>query len=136
MDPLVCDMSDPGGRTPHLRHLGAYSDLVAAAEAAAETAAAERARPPLDPATVRRLIGFDVDPGPADPRVDGRWSADGVDGEEVSWSVGYGPRTRAWLLRPAGSTGSTGSTGQLPGVVALHSHDGLQGARRGPRTRP
>ncbi len=41
-------------------------------------------------------------------------------GEEVSWSVGYGPRTRAWLFRPAGVQDA------LPGVMALHDHSGFK----------
>lgn len=32
---------------------------------------------------------------PGDARLERSWRADGVDGEEVSWSVGYGPRTHA-----------------------------------------
>jgi dienelactone hydrolase len=55
--------------------------------------------------------------GPAQVRVERTWQADGVAGEEVSYSVGYGPRTWAWLLKPAGHAG------RLPGVLALHSHD-------------
>src|SRR5262249_3522166 len=57
---------------------------------------------------------------PLDVRADARWSRDGVDGEEVSWSVGYGPRTRARFLRPAGVAQP------LPGVLALHGHDGYK----------
>jgi dienelactone hydrolase len=37
----------------------------------------------------------------------------------VSWSVGYGPRTFAYLLRPVGPNKP------LPGVVALHDHGGF-----------
>ncbi len=54
---------------------------------------------------------------PLDARVERTWERDGVAGEEVSWSVGFGPRTRAWLLRPAAATGP------LPGALALHGHD-------------
>ncbi|HLU33357.1 MAG TPA: hypothetical protein VKZ74_04960 [Natronosporangium sp.] len=93
-------------------HLGPYRDLVDFAAAQVERPGGE-----LDPAAVRRLIGFDTDGDPLDARVDARWSRDGVDGEEVSWWVGYGPRTRARFLRPAGATGA------LPGVLALHGHD-------------
>jgi dienelactone hydrolase len=39
-----------------------------------------------------------------------------VIGEEVSWSVGYGPRTHAYVLKPANAKGP------LPGIVALHDH--------------
>src|SRR4051794_33821894 len=81
---------------------------------------ARPARSPLTPDVVRALIGFDRDDEPAGARVEARWSRDGIDGEEVSWSVGYGPRTRAYLLRPAGATGP------LPGVLALHGHDGYK----------
>jgi dienelactone hydrolase len=49
-------------------------------------------------------------------RVERSWRADGVDGEEVSWSVGFGPRTHAWILKPAEARGP------LPGVIALHDH--------------
>ncbi|TDO52596.1 hypothetical protein EV643_102435 [Kribbella sp. VKM Ac-2527] len=55
---------------------------------------------------------------PADLRVERRWTRDGIVGEELSYSVGFGPRTVAWLLRPAGATRP------LPGVLALHGHDG------------
>jgi dienelactone hydrolase len=53
-------------------------------------------------------------------RVDRTWTRDGVDGQALSWSVGYGPRTEAWLLRPAGVDGP------LPGVLALHDHGGFK----------
>jgi dienelactone hydrolase len=100
--------------TVRYEQLAEYSDLVAVADSFAV------ARPGLDSATVRRIIGFDRDGQPDDPRVEARWSRDGVDGEEVSWSVGYGPRTRAWFLRPSAASGP------LPGVLALHSHDGYK----------
>ena len=41
-------------------------------------------------------------------------------GEAVSWSVGYGPRTEAWILKPAGISA------RLPGIVALHDHGGFK----------
>jgi dienelactone hydrolase len=68
---------------------------------------------------VRTLIGSSGDSEPLTPEQGERWTRDGVSGEEVSWSVGYGPRTQAWLLRPADVTG------RLPGVLALHGHDGF-----------
>jgi dienelactone hydrolase len=97
-------------------HLGPFSDLVAAA----------RALRPLFPSApsgletrrrAREVLRFTV--GEEQPRnvsTERNWRADGVDGVEISWSVGFGPRTRAWILKPAGSSGS------LPGVVALHDH--------------
>jgi dienelactone hydrolase len=66
---------------------------------------------------LRRLLGFTAGGGKAESvRTEGRWEYDGVAGEELSWSVGYGPRTRAWLLKPLGVTD------RLPGVLALHDH--------------
>ncbi|MFF2245458.1 dienelactone hydrolase family protein [Arthrobacter sp. NPDC058130] len=51
---------------------------------------------------------------------------DGVTISRVSWQLGFGPRTRAWFLRPAGASGP------LPGVLALHCHAGIKsvGAER------
>jgi dienelactone hydrolase len=49
-------------------------------------------------------------------RMESQWGKDGVIGEEVSWSVGYGPRTHAYVLKPANAMGP------LPGIVALHDH--------------
>ena len=73
--------------------------------------------PALTGAQVRSLVGFAGDGDRSLPRVGRRWERDGVAGEEVSWSVGYGPRTRAWLLRPAAAVEP------LPGLLALHGHD-------------
>lgn len=44
------------------------------------------------------------------------WIRDGVRGEALSWSVGFGPRTEAWLFTPVGAAG------KLPALVALHDH--------------
>lgn len=61
---------------------------------------------------------------------------DDVEVRGLSWSVGYGPTTRAWLLRPARETAV------LPGVLAMHCHGGVRsvGAESmldlGSRTRP
>ena len=45
---------------------------------------------------------------------------DGVTTSRVSWQLGFGPRTRAWFLRPAGATGP------LPGILGLHCHAGIK----------
>jgi dienelactone hydrolase len=50
---------------------------------------------------------------------DGR-TIDGVTVRRLRWSVGYGPDTTAWLLRPAGEEGL------LPGVLGLHCHGGIR----------
>lgn len=57
---------------------------------------------------------------PADVRVESSWVAGGdLAGEVVSWDLGYGPRTQAYVLRPARGDGP------WPGVVALHCHGGF-----------
>lgn len=101
---------------PFYSHLGPFSDLVATAKAVQ----------PLFPIAppgeetrrqAREVLGFRVDEErPDDPRLEQAWDADGVEGEEISWSVGYGPRTHAWVLKPKGAKGP------LPGVVGLHDH--------------
>lgn len=54
------------------------------------------------------------------PEVTVHWEEtyDGATTSELSWQLGFGPRTTGWLVRPAGSSGS------LPGVLALHCHGG------------
>ena len=44
----------------------------------------------------------------------------GVVIRRLSWSVGYGPDTTAWLLHPAGVRRS------LPGVLGMHCHGGIR----------
>lgn len=56
----------------------------------------------------------------ADVKVEGEWTRDGLDGLELTWETGYGPRTEAWLLRPAGEDAV------LPGVLALFEHGGVK----------
>lgn len=102
------------------RHLGTYSDLVEAA----------RQHHPLYPLAkpgaetqqrVREVIGWCDRPAqPWDVQVDRRWEANGLSGEEISWWVGYGPRTKAWLFKPSGAAGA------LPAVLALHDHGGFK----------
>ncbi|WP_167524875.1 dienelactone hydrolase family protein [Micromonospora taraxaci] len=57
---------------------------------------------------------------PIDPRVERTWVRDGIRGEEISWDVGFGPRTLAWLLRP------DHAATELPGVLALHDHGDIK----------
>ena len=100
----------------HYRHLGIFSDWVTAA----------RQKQPLYPVAIpgqqtqdliREALGFcHGDEKPLDVKVESQWERDGVFGEEVSWSVGYGPRTHAYVLKP------TKANGPLPGIVALHDH--------------
>ncbi len=104
----------------NLLHLGAYSDWFAVAKRQAELypvapPGAETQR------LIRETLGFSrIDPVAADVRIEATWERDGLLGQEISWSVGYGPKTRAWLLKPAHIERP------LPGVLALHGHDGMK----------
>jgi dienelactone hydrolase len=98
-------------------HLGPFGGLVAAAKAVrplfgkAPVAGAETQR------EAKESLRFTMaDEQPQDIRSGRSWSADGVHGEEVSWSVGFGPRTEGFVLKPA-----EGGE-RLPGIIALHDH--------------
>src|ERR1700739_4216668 len=70
---------------------------------------------------IRTLLGFSNAPPVAEHVcIENTWKRDGLTGEAISWSVGYGPRTQAWLLRPERTDEP------LPGVLALHGHDGFK----------
>ncbi|MBI4023630.1 MAG: hypothetical protein HY360_01530 [Verrucomicrobia bacterium] len=98
------------------QHLGPFSDLVGAADRTGKLYPI--AKPGKKTRQLfRRLLAFSPGPEAArDVKIERRWTRDGVAGEEISWWVGYGPRTKAWLLRPIGASG------KLPGIVALHDH--------------
>ena len=102
--------------TEHYQHLGIFSDWVDAAHRQQDlypTAAPGQATREL----IRETLGFcHADESPADVRIEREWQKDGLIGQEVSWSVGYGPRTHAFLFKPANATKP------LPGIVALHDH--------------
>lgn len=104
----------------HFAHLGSYSDLVSFARE-------HHAGTPwsledgTSPAAVRSVLGFHSGgEAPGEVTTVDSWERDGVRGEEVSWSLGYGPPTHAYVLRPSASSGP------LPGVVALHAHEGFK----------
>jgi dienelactone hydrolase len=101
-------------------HLGIYSDWVEAAKRQAAlypfAAPSEETR-----RQVRNILGFNNTPPVAQQvRVEDSWKRHGLSGEAISWSVGYGPRTQAWFLRPEGTDKP------LPGILALHGHDGFK----------
>src|SRR3972149_7116530 len=102
------------------QHLGIYSDWV-------ENARRQGLVLPLaipGSATqqkVREVLGYCNAPEiPLDVRGEQAWEREGISGERITWSVGYGPPTKAYLLMPADATGP------LPGVVALHDHGGFK----------
>ncbi|MBN1887572.1 MAG: hypothetical protein JW850_06265 [Thermoflexales bacterium] len=104
----------------HYQHLGIFSDWVEEA----------RRQGPLFPLAapgaetqrrVREVLGFCAGPEmPLGVRVEQEWERDGLIGQEISWSVGYGPRTAAYALKPVGVNRP------LPGIVALHDHGGFK----------
>ncbi|MEU4190510.1 hypothetical protein AB0E69_01325 [Kribbella sp. NPDC026611] len=101
-------------------HLGVYSDWI---DHAAAPAARSGSLPA--PETVQQAVQAMVATAgavnyPEDVRVERRWTADGLAGEEISYDVGFGPRTHAYVLKPANADGP------LPGVVAMHGHDGFK----------
>ena len=75
--------------------------------------------------TVAGLLGVPEPPQPPAVRIVDDWQSDGVQGQVLEWTNGFGPPTRAWLLRPA-----DGPSG--PGLLGLHCHAGVKsvGAER------
>jgi dienelactone hydrolase len=79
----------------------------------------------LPPQRLRNMVleVLETAAGPTEPpvaTVQRRWEQDGARGELLSWDLGYGPPTEAYLLTP------TTAAGPLPGVVALHCHSGFK----------
>ena len=70
--------------------------------------------------TLARVLGLRRIFVVTDVREEQRHVRAGIEIRRLRWSVGYGPDTQAWLLRPAGQAGT------LPGVLALHSHGGVR----------
>lgn len=102
--------------TTHYQHLGVFSDWVAAANRQ-QPLFPGAAPGPATQARVREVLGFcHAEERPLDVRVEQRWQSDDLLGEEISWSVGFGPRTHAYVIKPEKATGP------LPGIVALHDH--------------
>ena len=99
-----------------LRHLGPYSDIVSVAKVRRPLFGSGLVNAEIRK-RLKKMLAFTLNnEQPADMREGARWTADGVDGAQVSWSVGYGPRTEGWVLKPHGASG------RLPGVLALHDH--------------
>jgi len=104
----------------YYRDLDVFSDLVDAARRS------HPVHPVAEPGEVThqkvmQTLSFTPGPDmPTDVKVEKTWKKDGLVGELITWSVGYGPRTESWLLKPENATGA------LPGVIALHDHGGFK----------
>ena len=93
-------------------HLGPFSELVAMAQQQRKLFPKEF----LDHDKARELLGFALNVREAaDVQILRHWHSDGLEGEPLSWSVGFGPRTEAFFLKPSGAE-------RLPGIVALYDH--------------
>jgi len=104
----------------HYQHLGIFSDWVSAARQ--QGPLYPNAAPgPATQTLLRHSLGFcGRDETPRDVAIESEWQQDGVAGQKISWSVGFGPRTHAYLLKPAHASGP------LPGMLALHDHSGFK----------
>ena len=72
------------------------------------------------PPDLAAVLGLPRRPPPPRVREEGSRRVGDVEVSALSWDVGFGPRTRAFLLRPAGADGV------LPGVLGLHCHGGVK----------
>ena len=95
--------------------IAGYEDWPAAVRSAEPYVGADSAGKALG-----RLLGLRRLGGRPTVLDDGSWRQDGVLIRRLRWSVGYGPDTTAWLLRPAGVGRS------LPGVLGMHCHGGVR----------
>jgi dienelactone hydrolase len=106
--------------TTNYSHLGEFSDWVD--EAKRQQSLFSSMVPGVETRQfIRELMGFSAGlEQPQDLRLERSWVKDGLEGQALSWSVGFGPRTSAWALKPAGAKG------RLPVVLGLHDHDGFK----------
>ena len=100
----------------YYQHLGIFSDLVSKARQQ------QSLYPIADPGQqtqtlIHDILGFNhADENPVGVKIEREWEKDGLIGQEISWSVGYGPHTHAYILKPANANKP------LPGIAALHDH--------------
>jgi dienelactone hydrolase len=90
--------------------IGGYEDWAAYARSS-------EGRVPV-PGELADVLAVPAVPATLDVRVEREFTGGDVTTAELSWQLGYGPRTRAYYLRPAGEEGP------LPGVLYLHCHSG------------
>lgn len=104
----------------YFKHLGIFSDWVDAARQ--QHSLYPVAVPgPRTQELIRETLGScHTDESPSEVRIEREWQKDGLIGQEVSWSVGFGPRTHAYLFKPADATKP------LPAIIALHDHSNFK----------
>lgn len=78
-----------------------------------------RSHPDAERDELAEVLGVRI-AGATDVRTERTWVASGVRGTEMSWWVGFGPRTHSFLLEPENHDGP------LPGILALHAHGGVR----------
>lgn len=104
----------------HYQHLGIFSDWVDAARRQQDLYPVA-APGPATQELIRETLGFCyTDESPVDVKIEREWEKDGLTGQEVSWSVGFGPRTHAYVFKPSDAKEP------LPGILALHDHSGYK----------
>ncbi|MFC8304461.1 acetylesterase [Specibacter sp. NPDC057265] len=101
MDPSVRPSAIPG-----------YDDWPAYVQLRGTASVSPQSQPLAD------ALGVPAPPTELAVSTDWEETYDGVTTSALSWQLGFGPTTRAWLLRPADAGGP------LPGVLALHCHGG------------
>jgi dienelactone hydrolase len=106
----------PGQRlVPRPNPIAGYEDWPAAARSGRPYVGADEASTAL-----ARVLGLRRPPDPPTVVDEGSERLNGVLIRRLRWSVGYGPDTTAWLLRPAGVRRS------LPGILGMHCHGGVR----------
>ena len=70
--------------------------------------------------TLAQLLHFPAEVHATDVQTHERFAHGGLEIEEISWQLPYGPRTGAYFLKPEGARG------RLPGILALHDHGGIK----------
>ena len=102
-------------RPPSPNPIAGYEDWPVAARSAEAYVGADDAATALG-----RVLGLRRPAGVPTVIDEGSQRIEGVLIRRLRWSVGYGPDTTAWLLRPAGVRGP------LPGVLGMHCHAGVR----------
>jgi dienelactone hydrolase len=105
----------PRGGPPDPNPIAGFEDWPAAVRTAAPYRGTDAAGTALG-----RLLGLRQSRARPPVIDEGSRTVDGVSVRRLRWSVGYGPDTTAWLLRPAGSHR------RLPGVLGMHAHAGVR----------